>query len=340
MQRKKRLFLQAFVIIAVVILAACYMIRLPYFVQSPGKAQSMTRLVTVKGGHPVKGDYSLVYIYLGQANIYEYLWAKFDGNKYTTLINENEIKMPNENDQAYNLRQENYMDEAQQSAAYIAYKEAGKKPKLIQQGALVLGVIPGMPGARTVKTGDLIIGMDYHKIKSSANLIALLKNMRPGDKVNLTIVRGKQTIQAEIPISRFPKNMAGSGEKQGLGIYPSDQFKVQVAPPVRFNIKNIGGPSAGLMMTLDIYDQLTGQDLAKGRNIAGTGTIELDGSVGPIGGIEEKIVGADKSGVKIFFAPVADHEYEAAEKTAKAIGSHMKIVPVRTFSDAKNYLLK
>lgn len=340
MQRQKKVFFQLIVIIMVLVLAACYMIRLPYFIQSPGKAQSMTQMVKVRGGYPVNGDYSLVYIYLGQANVYEYLWAKMGGNKYTTLVNENAIKLPNEDDKAYNLRQENYMTEAQQSAAYIAYKEAGKKPKLLQQGVLVLDTISAMPNAKVLKSGDLIVGMENHKISSTNEMERLLKKKKLGDHFDLTIIRNKHMEKVNVQMAKFPKSIAGSSKSQGIGIYQSDQFKVDVKPPVRFNITNIGGPSAGLMMTLDIYDQLTRQDLAKGRNIAGTGTIELDGTVGPIGGIADKIVGANKSGVKIFFAPVADHEYDTARETAKAIGSHMKIVPVRTFNDAKNYLLK
>jgi Predicted secreted protein containing a PDZ domain len=340
LRRKKSFYLKLIVPFFIVILSALIFIRLPFFVQSPGKAQSMTGLIKVSGTQPVHGDYRLVYIYLGQANIYQYLWAKLDGNPYTTLIPENQVMIPNESGTAYNLRQKNYMTQAQQSASYVAYKAAGKKPDLIKDGALVLDVMPGMPAGKIVKPGDLIIGADHHKVPSTAALNALIKNKKPGDQVQLAVMRGKKLQQLTVTIARFPKNLAGNGKKQGIGVYQSDQMQVRVSPPVRFNITNIGGPSAGLMMTLDIYDQLTRQDLAKGRNIAGTGTIEMDGTVGPIGGIAEKIVGADQSGVSIFFAPVADQEYQTAVRTAKSIGSHMKIVPVRTFNDAISYLSK
>lgn len=298
----------------------------------------MSGLVNVSGAYPVHGDYRLVYIYLGQANIYQYLWANLDGNPYTTLVPENQVMIPNESDAAYNLRQKNYMTQAQQAASYVAYKAAGKKPELIQDGALVLDVMPGMPAAKVLKTGDLIIGAQGHQVASTAQLNTLIKNKKPGDQVQLRVKRGNKQQNLTVTIARFPKNLAGNGKKQGIGVYQSDQMSVKVQPPVRFRITNIGGPSAGLMMTLDIYDQLTQKDLARGRNIAGTGTIEMDGSVGPIGGIAEKIVGANQSGVSVFFAPVADNEYQTAVRTAKNIGSKMKIVPVRTFQDAVSYL--
>lgn len=336
-QRKKRI-LRWTILIVVLVLLALNFVRLPYYVQSPGNAQSMAKTVKVAGGHRVNGEYRLVYIYLGQANIYQYLWTKYGGNKYVTLVSENQVKIPNESDAAYNLRQENYMTSAQQSATYMAYKAAGKKPKLIREGILILDVMPGMPAAKVLKPGDLIIGMEGRKISSTGDLEALLKKKKLGDRFKLTISRNKQTKQVAVQIAKFPKDLIGSGKSSGIGIVQSDQIKVSVDPPVQFTIQNIGGPSAGLMMTLEIYDQLTRADLARGRDIAGTGTIEMSGAVGPIGGIEDKVVGAAKSGAGVFFAPTADNEFETAKRTAKEIGSQMKIVPVKTFADAVNYL--
>jgi PDZ domain-containing protein len=339
-QRRKQLVRRLVVLAIAIVLVALYFIRLPYFVQTPGSARSMTNMVKVEGARQVHGDYRLVYIYLGQANIYQYLWAKFDRNPYTTLVGENTVKIPEENDQSYNLRQQNYMKQAQQSAAYVAYKAAGKRPEMIRRGVLVLGVVPSMPSAKILQSGDRIVRLESQKITTSAQLNHLIGKYKTGSRLGLTIVRGGKSRQVHLTVAAFPKQMATSGPAKGIGVYSSDQLQVRVKPPVKFSIKNIGGPSAGLMMTLDIYDQLKTTDLARGRIIAGTGTIETDGSVGPIGGIAEKIVGADQSNVDVFFAPVADQEYQTAKQTAEAIGSHMKIVPVRTFDDAKNYLLK
>jgi PDZ domain-containing protein len=98
------------------------------------------------------------------------------------------------------------------------------------------------------------------------------------------------------------------------------------------------------MFSLEIYNQLTKEDITKGHHIAGTGTIDVNGTVGPIGGIEQKINAADKAGAEIFFAPnekgAKDSNYRAAVKTAKDIGTKMKIVPVDTFDDAVHYLQK
>ena len=122
---------------------------------------------------------------------------------------------------------------------------------------------------------------------------------------------------------------------------------------IDFSTEGVGGPSAGLMFTLDIYDQLVGTDLRKGRIIAGTGTIEADGSVGDIGGAGLKVVSAAESGAEIFFVPNnpvdeatlkanpdAQTNYQEALAAAKKIGTKMKIVPVTTAQEAIDYLKK
>lgn len=326
-----------FVSAVLLVLIALNFIRLPYFVQRPGAAQSMNDMVNVTGSYPVNGNYRLVYIYVGQANIYQYLWARFDGNPYTTLVAEKQVRLPDEDNAAYNLRQKNYMIGAQQSAVYVAYKAAGKNPKLIREGVLVLDVISSMPGAKVLKSGDRIIGAEGRNVRSIEELTPVIEGKRSGDRVALKIVRDKRERDVTVEVAPFPGQMSAA-RSSGIGIIQDNQFRVEASPPVHFDIENIGGPSAGLMMTLQIYDQLTRQDLSKDRDIAGTGTIELDGKVGPIGGIAEKVIGADRSGADIFFAPTAKKEAETARKVAKEIGTDMKIVPVTTFQDAVRYL--
>jgi Lon-like protease len=123
-----------------------------------------------------------------------------------------------------------------------------------------------------------------------------------------------------------------------------DDKEIIVDPKVSVKTDEIGGPSAGLMFSLEIFDQLMDEDFTKGYKIAGTGTIDSKGAVGPIGGIDQKIVAADKAGAEIFFAPnekgTSDSNYKLAVKTASQIGSKMKIVPVDLIDDAINYLQK
>ena len=144
-----------------------------------------------------------------------------------------------------------------------------------------------------------------------------------------------------------------SNGKNGIGISLIDRTEAKGDVPVQFATQGIGGPSAGMMFSLAIYTQVADPDLRQGRHIAGTGTTNQDGTVGDIGGIDKKVVAADKEGAEIFFAPnnpvskeekkanpKAKSNYETAKEAAKQIHSKMKIVPVKTLQDAIDYLKK
>ncbi|MNC58959.1 Lon protease [compost metagenome] len=107
---------------------------------------------------------------------------------------------------------------------------------------------------------------------------------------------------------------------------------------VSFVDTNVGGPSAGLMFTMEIYNQLTPGDLSKGHRIAGTGTIDADGNVGAIGGVKHKIVAADREKAEVFFVPVKN--YDEAKARADKIGTDMLLVPVSTLDEALKYMEK
>jgi len=107
---------------------------------------------------------------------------------------------------------------------------------------------------------------------------------------------------------------------------------------IKTNLAEIGGPSAGLMMSLELYKQLSHNDFLHGRNVAGTGAIAADGSVGEIGGVDKKVIASDRAHAQIFLVPVAN--YAEAKRTAKKIKTKMKIIPVTTFKQAVTYLKK
>src|SRR5690606_23603033 len=97
-------------------------------------------------------------------------------------------------------------------------------------------------------------------------------------------------------------------DRVGLGISFVEDSTITTDPEVKIDSEQIGGPSAGLMFTLEIINQLLEEDITKGYDVAGTGTMEREGEVGRIGGIDQKVMAADKDGMEIFFAP---HDGEA-----------------------------
>src|SRR5699024_9210185 len=139
------------------------------------------------------------------------------------------------------------------------------------------------------------------------------------------------------------KELPDSNGRAGLGIEFEEQIKLETEPKVDIRTEDIGGPSAGLMFTLELMNRLVDVDLTKGYNIAGTGEMLEDGSVGRIGGIDFKVMAADRQDIEIFFAPDDElpdevkkknpqlrSNYEEAKETADKIGTKMKVVPVKT----------
>jgi Lon-like protease len=197
-----------------------------------------------------------------------------------------------------------------------------------------------MPADGKLLPGDRIIKIDDRTFSSSAAFIDYVNEKQVGDAIKLSIERNDSPKEVTISVAPYPQYPS----KKGVGIELVEDKEIIVKPEVKVNTDEIGGPSAGLMFSLEIYNQLTKEDLTRGYDIAGTGTITADGIVGPIGGIEQKIVAADKVGAEIFFAPNENGEensnYIAAVKTAKDIKTKMKIVPIDTFDEAVEYLVK
>ncbi len=176
-------------------------------------------------------------------------------------------------------------------------------------------------------------------------MIDYVSSQKLGDSVKVTYEEDGQTKSAEGKIITLENG------KNGIGIGLIDRTEVISNVPISFSTAGIGGPSAGLMFSLAIYTQIAHPDLRNGRIVAGTGTIDRDGNVGDIGGIDKKVVASARAGAAIFFAPdnpVSEEEqkahldaknnYQTALEAAKTIKTDMKIVPVKTLQDAIDYL--
>jgi PDZ domain-containing protein len=340
-EKKKNFFSKnkgVFFILIVFAFLAFY--PLPYYVTSPGDAMVLDPIIKVKGGDEDKGEFMLTTVAIGQANIPQYIWAKF--SDYKEVIPADQIRSDEETDEEYNQRQLQMMQDSQHAATVVAYQAAGKKVDIEYHGVYVTGIMKGMPAEGKLKVGDKIISVDHKPVMTTKVLLDLLSPKKAGDQVDLTLMRGEKKKDIALKVEQFPKKyIQDEGPKAGLGITsPVTDVTIATDPVVKIDTSQIGGPSAGLMFTLEIMDQLLDKDMTHGKKIAGTGTMDLEKNIGPIGGIEQKIVAANDAGAEIFFAPVAANNYKDAMKAKKDIGSKMKIIPVKTLDDALKYLDK
>jgi len=336
-------------IYVVLLVVICFLMlyRLDAYIMKPGSAYDVSKFVTVENNHTEnKGSMSLMTVAMQQATPFSYLWAKTQ--KYQKLMDINQVRNPLEDEEEYNVRQLKLMSDSQFNAKYIAFQKAGLQTTIHFDGVFVLNVLDGGASDGLLKAGDEIIEVDGHKISNQQMLVDLLKPKELGDKATVKFIRNKNEQEVTITLKEIPR---AEEKRAGLGISYAESKSIETNPKVTMKTEDIGGPSAGLMFTLEILDQLLKEDLTKGYAVAGTGEMLVDGSVGRIGGIDYKVIAADRDGMEIFFAPddeispelKAKHpelesNYATAVKTAKEIGTKMKIVPVKTVDDAINYL--
>ncbi len=283
-----------------------------------------------------KGSFSLTTVRFGRANPITYLWAKLNDFHYIHPLEE--IKREDESDKEYFNRQLHMMEISQESAISIAYQKANKKVEYTFHGIYVDSVLDDMPASSKLEVGDRIYKVDNIEFQTAEEFIEYVSGKNKGEVLAITYEREGEQGEAKIALAAFPDNP----EKIGIGISLVTDRELDVEPDIELETEEIGGPSAGLMMSLEIYNQLTVGDLTKGYKIAGTGTISSAGEVGPIGGISQKIVAADKEGIEIFFAPNEkgnpSSNYKEAVEAGKKINTEMKIIPIDTFDEAVNYL--
>lgn len=334
---RKKAYIGSFLVLVILLVGGVFY-SLPYYISTPGMAKELKPIIKVENGYPEKGNFMLTTVRMGRANIYSYLEAKM--NKYEEIYPLDEVMYPKETEEEYNVRQLYLMSSSKMDAIDVAYHKAGLPVHYKYKGIYVLSVLPGMPAYGKLQAADHIYKVDGKAFSSSDQFIKYIGEKHAGDQITFTFSRNDQTKTTTLKLKRFKDNP----KHIGVGISLVDDKQIIVNPKVEVKTDEIGGPSAGLMFSLEIYNQLTKGDLTKGYQIAGTGTISPDGTVGPIGGIEQKIIAADKAGAQIFFAPnekgAIHSNYHDALKAGKDIHTKMKIVPVDTFDDAEKFLEK
>lgn len=326
------------------VVAASLFLPIPYFVERPGSTIDLKELVTVNGEKDEQsGSFSLTSVAIRQATVWTAAIAKLD--PFQDVISEEEM-FGGATDEEYERIQRYYMDSSQNSAIEQALKSAGRPYTFEYKGVYVMSVSPTSNFYGEITVGDTVTKVDGRSFDNNQEFMDYVQSKDIGDEVEVTYVQDDQEKQTKGELIELPTN-----QKAGIGITLVDHTEIHSEDTIEFDVKNIGGPSAGLMFTLEIYEQLIDSDLRQGKHIAGTGTINSDGTIGRIGGIDKKIASANKEGIEIFFAPddeiteeqrARDPElksnFEEAKLALEKLNSSMEIVPVKTLQDALDYL--
>lgn len=211
------------------------------------------------------------------------------------------------------------MVSSQENATVAALTEVGYT---VPAKLTIVRAVDGTGASGVVEKDDVIASFDGSPVATYADLLRLLGAVKPGDTVTLGVTRAGKAMD----LSVVTGTKASGGAQLGVLIDPSFDLPVDVS----IKIDDIGGPSAGMMFALGIVDKLTPEDEAHGAVIAGTGTIDVDGAVGEIGGIRQKFYGAQRDGATWFLAPRAN-----CKDVLGAVPSGLHVVKVSTLHEAR-----
>jgi PDZ domain-containing protein len=319
-------------------------LEVDYFALSPGPVNDVGDFVSVVGQDPVEdaGELFFLTVSLKEVTALEYIGGWLDPE---VTLNKRETIRPAGVSQEELTRQNlALMEGSKRDAIFVALTRLGYEPQLIGSGALILGTIEGTAADGVLQAEDVIVEVDGVEVEFANDAVDALSGKTPGTEVELVIERAgengtSETLTVEIvlgPFMGFDENEEPIvDESRGMvGVLLEDAETEELYPvDVQIDSQNIGGPSAGLMFTLELINQLTDEDITRGRRIAGTGTIDRDGVVGPIGGVQQKVFGAIRAGADHVLVPAANYE-----DALVAAGDDISVVRVETVDDALAFL--
>ncbi|WP_426447175.1 YlbL family protein [Paenibacillus sp. S-38] len=333
---------------AILLLFFIYFMPLPLYIFKPGSADVIGPMVKVSQPGPEdRGELMLTTVSVSNANVIGYLLSFI--LPYQERQPKQDLLREGETEEEYSQRQEVVMLTSQADAMQAAYNKLKVPYHISKDGVVLQRVYTGFPAHDVLLPGDYLTKIDDQAIQSYVDVRNALSGKKEGDKAAVTFRRGSALRTEDIAMKTLPVQPGETGgPRVGLGVEPVDVLSVKAeseAQQVSIQAGDIGGPSAGLMFSLEIYNKLVPEDITKGYKIAGTGEIDPEGHVGVIGGIQHKVVAADRAGAEIFFAPKDVSEggktianYSVAQKRAEEIGTKMKVVPVGTMQDALDYM--
>jgi PDZ domain-containing protein len=327
--------LVAIIVVLVVAVVISSRVDLNYYAVQPGTAQSVQQFITVPAGkaHHVARPVKLTDVELSRVSALTYLYFKLDSNtELQPLESVTGGTPPSELDAQGNLE----MSQAESQAKAAALRRLGYAVPATPAGAVLFAVWNGTPAYGVLHVGDVVTAVDGAPTLTADSLSSTLKKYHSGQTVNLSVEKGGTGKPQSIAITLKASTVdLGNGQTAHvtLGIEPENQVAYTFPFPVSINVTNIGGPSAGLAMTLGVIDTLSGGNLTGSRTVAATGTMDDQGNVGDVGGVPQKTIAVERAGATIFLVP--PQEYKAA-LTKKTPG--LQIFAVSTLNQALQVL--
>lgn len=294
---------------------------LPYYIEAPGGTIDITNRIDIDGGYVSKGSLNLLYVTEYRGNVMTYLMGlvlpSFDIEK------QEERQISNESAQDIYIRNRVMLENSIDNATILAYRHANKTVNITGYNNVILANY----NDNDLKIGDNIISIDDVKVSNLIDIKNELDKKEANQTITISVMRDNKEHSFKIKLD----------DEKKLGIIVQTDYEYELDPEINIKFKTSeSGSSGGLMLALSIYNAITSEDITHGFKVAGTGTIDIEGNVGEIGGIKYKIMGAVRNKMDLVFVPTAN--YDEAIKVKKEHNYDIDIIKVNTFEEALNYL--
>jgi PDZ domain-containing protein len=317
----------------VVLLAVTFVLLLTTtsnsFLLVPDRAHPLAALVEVPGGHDQADGGAIYYVDVleRKASLLERIFPGL--REGSTLVKHTDIVPPGITDKERIEADRRAMELSQQIASAVALRELGYKVKILLDGVRVARVSGNSSAIGKLESGDVILAVDGKRVYTTTQLRDAVGSHAVGDVLHVSVRRNGSRREFDI---RSAKDQETGRPILGILAETSPALAIRLPLKIKFNLRNVGGPSAGLAFALQILEE-SGRNVDHGYRVAATGVIEPDGSVGEIGGVKQKTIGARRAHVDVFLVPAGDN-YRDARKYAHGL----RLIPVKTFQQALHAL--
>jgi PDZ domain-containing protein len=315
---------------AIILMAVVSMLPLPYALMRPGPVLDVlsdpdgTPLIQIEGRDTfsTSGSLDLLTVRVtggpgSRSTVWDVLRGWADPSIAVRPVDE--VFPPQDSEEDVDERNAQEMVTSQEQATVAAMNEIGVQ---VPTTLTVDGFTEGSGATGVLQAGDVVTSVGGTEVVDLPQLRDELQEVEPGEDVTIGFTRGSEAQEAT-----FPTGEAEGRTVMGVFIDPTYEFPFDV----QIRIEDIGGPSAGMIFALGIVDKLTPGEMTGGERIAGTGTVDSDGAVGPIGGIQQKLVGAQDAGAEWFLAPAGN-----CEEVVGHVPDGLRVVRVETLEQARD----
>ena len=311
-------------LILLVSVAPLGFLKTNYYFMSPGPPYQWAIDISLEETYPFDGNLFQLTVRRDEANYYSFIWAKFDDS--VDLYEREQILPKGITPEELNQISRKSIKTSENVAIAVALQTIGYQIVTSGDGVLVVSLLDDSPVINKLKKDDLITQINNDTVSSVSDFIGKLRTYNIGDTVSISYIRDGELQKFDTKLIEHVEYK----EEPMVGFLASTPNEIYEFPfEIDIKTGSVGGPSAGLLMALNVYNLLTSEDITKGKVIAGTGTIEIDGSVGPVGGIKQKVIAAKRIGAELILVPTSNFN-----EAIKLSDRNTSIIAVDSFQES------